>query len=41
MSDKNRPSAIAVDNVSKVYRLYDKPTDRLKEALGLTKKEIS
>ncbi|MDE7324402.1 MAG: ABC transporter ATP-binding protein [Lachnospiraceae bacterium] len=39
MSDKNRQSAIAVDNVSKVYRLYDKPTDRLKEALGLTKKK--
>lgn len=39
MSDKNRPSAITVDNVSKVYRLYDKPTDRLKEALGLTKKK--
>lgn len=39
MSDKNGQTAIAVDNVSKVYRLYDKPTDRLKEALGITKKK--
>ena len=25
-------------NVSKMYKLYDKPSDRLKEALGFTKK---
>ena len=31
--------AIAVENVCKVYRLYDKPTDRLKEALKLTRKQ--
>lgn len=31
--------AIKVDNVSKIYKLYDKPTDRLKESLGLTKKK--
>lgn len=30
--------AIAVENVCKIYKLYDKPMDRLKEALGLTKK---
>ena len=30
--------AIEVRDVTKVYRLYDKNTDRLKEALGLTKK---
>ena len=30
--------AIRVKNVSKMYKLYDKPTDRLKEALGVTKK---
>ena len=31
--------AIRVKNVSKIYKLYDKPTDRLKEALGVTKKK--
>jgi teichoic acid transport system ATP-binding protein len=31
--------AISVENVSKVYRLYDKPMDRLKEALKLTKEK--
>ena len=34
MGDKtyeNRETAIAVKNVSKVYKLYDKPMDRLKE----------
>ena len=30
--------AINVDNVSKIYRLYNKPSDRLKEALGFSKK---
>ena len=30
--------AIRVENVSKMYKLYDKPSDRLKEALGFTKK---
>ena len=29
--------AIAVQNVCKIYKLYDKPMDRLKEALGLTR----
>lgn len=29
--------AIKVDHVSKLYKLYDKPSDRFKEALGLTK----
>ena len=32
-------TAIAVEHVSKVYRLYDKPMDRLKEALRLTRKQ--
>ncbi len=27
--------AIQVTNVEKVYKLYDKPSDRIKEALGL------
>ena len=31
--------AIQVKDLDKVYKLYDKPSDRLKEALGLTKKE--
>ncbi len=29
--------AIKVENVSKIYKLYDKPSDRLKEALKLSK----
>lgn len=32
--------AIKVENVSKVYKLYDKPSYRFKEALGLTKKKL-
>ena len=32
-------NAIVVDNVSKLYKLYDKPSDRLKESLGLSKKQ--
>lgn len=31
--------AIKVKNVNKIYRLYDKPTDRLKEAIGITRKK--
>ena len=33
--------AISVNEVSKVYKLYNKPSDRLKESLGLTKKQVS
>lgn len=29
--------AISVENISKIYKLYDKPSDRMKEALGLKK----
>ena len=32
-------TAIRVDNVSKIYKLYDKPSDRFKEALGFSKKK--
>lgn len=32
-------TAIKVQNVSKVYKLYDKPIDRLKESLSLSKKQ--
>lgn len=31
--------AIRIDNVSKLYKLYDKPMDRLKESLGFSKKK--
>ncbi len=31
--------AIKVDQVSKMYKLYDRPMDRLKESLGLTRKK--
>lgn len=31
--------AIQVKNVSKVYKLYEKPIDRVKETLGLTRKK--
>ena len=31
--------AIRVQNLTKMYKLYDKPTDRLKESLGLSKKK--
>ena len=37
MQDK-RKLAIEVDNVQKIYKLYDKPSDRLKEAFGFGKK---
>ena len=30
---------IKVRNLNKIYRLYDKPIDRLKESLGITKKK--
>jgi len=34
-------AAIAVKHVSKIYRLYDKPRDRLKETFGFGKKKYS
>lgn len=36
---EERKIAIQVTDLEKVYKLYDKPSDRLKEALGLTKKK--
>ena len=36
-SEKDNNIAISVRHVDKVYKLYDKPSDRLKEALGLAK----
>ena len=35
------PNAITVKDVTKVYRLYDKPIDRLKESLSPTHKKLS
>lgn len=32
--------AIEVKNVNKIYKLYDKATDRLKESLGLSRKKL-
>ena len=34
-------NAIEVKDVTKVYRLYDKPIDRLKESLSLTHKSYN
>jgi len=34
-----REIAIRAENISKVYKLYDKPSDRMKEALGLSRKK--
>lgn len=31
--------AIRVNDLTKIYRLYDKPSDRLKESLGISKKK--
>ena len=31
---------IQVKDLTKMYKLYDKPSDRLKEALGLTRKKL-
>ena len=39
MEQKQEEIAIAVDHISKVYKLYDKPMDRMVEAPGLTKKK--
>ena len=36
---KKRKTAIRVSNLEKVYKLYDRPSDRMKEALGLSKKK--
>lgn len=32
--------AIKVEDLTKIYKLYDKPSDRLKESLGLSKKKV-
>lgn len=35
----NEKIAIKIDHVTKLYKLYQKPSDRLKEALSITKKK--
>ncbi len=39
MSEKETKYAIQVENVTKIYKLYEKPIDRLKESLNLSHKE--
>lgn len=39
MGNEERKPAIQVKNLKKVYKLYDKPSDRFKEAFGLSKKK--
>lgn len=39
MDTSERKTAIRVQNLKKVYKLYDKPQDRFKEAFGLTRKK--
>lgn len=39
MSELKNKYAIEVDKVTKIYKLYDKPIDRLKESLNLSHKE--
>lgn len=39
MSKEREEIAIAVENVNKIYKLYDRPRDRMFEALGLSKKK--
>lgn len=36
---EEKKTAICVRDLVKIYKLYDKPSDRLKEAFGLTKKK--
>ena len=39
MDNQDRKPAITVKDLKKVYKLYDKPSDRFKEAFGLTRKK--
>ena len=38
MNKQGKENAISVQNVTKVYRLYDKPIDRLKESMSISHK---
>lgn len=35
----SKENAISIEHVSKMYKLYDRPSDRLKDSLGLAKKK--
>ncbi|MBR5316960.1 MAG: ABC transporter ATP-binding protein [Lachnospiraceae bacterium] len=37
---EDRQLAISAEQITKVYKLYDKPSDRLKEALGLSRGKL-
>ena len=37
---EERQLAICAKQITKVYKLYDKPSDRLKEALGLSRNRL-
>jgi len=37
---EERKIAICADQITKIYKLYEKPSDRMKEALGLTRKKL-
>lgn len=37
---EERRVAVSVENVTKIYKLYDRNRDRMKEALGLTRKKL-
>ena len=37
---EERQLAISAEQITKVYKLYDKPSDRLKEALGLSRGKL-
>ena len=39
MENNQEQIAISVENVCKVYKLYDRPRDRMLEALGLSKQK--
>ena len=40
INEQGKENAISVQNVTKVYRLYDKPIDRLKESMSISHKII-
>lgn len=39
-TEQKEEIAISVKNVRKIYKLYDKPSDRMKEAFGLGRKKV-
>lgn len=41
MNEQGKENAISVRDVTKVYRLYDKPIDRLKESVSISHKIIT